>query len=239
MTKRERAAVAALAVATLLLYGTRLEHTPAYLHDAEVLFGLQAHAIATTARDVSGRLLPLYFQMQPIGENVWFHPVLVYFTALFLTVVPFSESSVRLPSAALGTLDVVLLYVLAKRIFGRKRDAALAAILLMLTPTHFIHSRIAMDYLYPVPFVLGWLIALSHYLEKPRAWILFAATTVLGIGVYTYIASVVMMPVYLALTLLALWWTRNLSSRTAITAGLGGTPPDTYPQSPKERGEPE
>ncbi len=25
----------------------------------------------------------------------------------------------------------------------------------------------------------------------------------------------------------------------AITAGLGGTPPDTYPQSPKERGEPE
>lgn len=214
-------AVAAIGGATFLLYGSGLEHTPAYLHDAEVLFGLQAHAIATTAHDLSGRLLPLYFQMQPIGENVWFHPVLVYFTALFLTVVPFSEWSVRLPSAALGTLNVLLLYFLARRIFGRRRDAALSAILLALTPAHFIHSRIAMDYLYPVPFVLGWLIALSHYLEEPRAWILFAATTLLGIAVYTYIASVVMMPVYLVLTLAALWWTSNLSPVTATVAAAG------------------
>jgi len=221
VTRLERAAVAVLALATLLLYGSRLEHTPVYLHDAEVLFGLQAHAIASTAHDLSGRFLPLYFQMLPIGENVWFHPVLVYVTAVFLTVLPFSEWSVRLPSAFLGTLDVVLLYVLARRVFGRRRDAALAAILLMLTPAHFIHSRIAMDYLYPVPFVLGWLIALSHYLERPRTWILFAATTLLGLGVYTYIASVVMMPVYFVLTLLALWWTSNLSPGAAMAAGAG------------------
>src|SRR5262249_40177472 len=154
-----------LGAATLLLYAARLGHTPLYLHDAEILFGLQAHAIATTGHDVSGRLLPLYFQMQPIGENVWFHPVIVYVTALFLTVVRLSEWSVRLPSACVGALDVVLLYVLARQIFGRRRDAVLAAALLALTPAHFIHSRIAMDYIYPIPFVLGWMIALLAFLK--------------------------------------------------------------------------
>jgi 4-amino-4-deoxy-L-arabinose transferase-like glycosyltransferase len=166
-------------------------------------------------------VFPLYFQMPSIGENVWFHPVVVYVTASLLTVVPFSEWSVRLPSLALGTLNVALLYGLARRIFGRAREAWLAAILLALTPAHFIHSRIAMDYLYPVPFVLGWLTALSHYLERRRSWMLFAATSLLGLGVYSYIASVVMMPVYLVLTLTMLWRTSNLSVPTAVIAATG------------------
>ena len=33
-----------------------------------------------------------------------------------------------------------------------------AALLLALTPAHFIHSRFALDYLYPVPFTLAWLL---------------------------------------------------------------------------------
>jgi len=213
--------LAALGAAAFLLYSFRLEHTPRYLHDAEILFGLQAHAIATTGRDVSGRLLPLYFQMQPIGDNVWFHPMLVYVTALFLQILPFAEWSVRLPSAAVGAVDVMLMYVLAKRIFGRDRDATLASGLLMLTPAHFIHSRIAMDYIYPVPFVMGWMIALLVFLERRRLWILFAATSLLGIGVYTYIASVIMMPLYLVFTLAALWWTATLTARAALVALAG------------------
>src|SRR5439155_23480693 len=126
--------------------------------------------------------------------------VLVYVTSGFLTVLPFSEWSVRLPSAFLGTLDVVLLYVLARRVFGRRRHAALAAILLMLTPAHFIHSRIAMDYLYPVPFVLGWLLGLLVFIEEGRPWTLFASTLALGVGFYSYIAAVVMMPMYFVIT---------------------------------------
>ena len=220
LTHLERAGLVLLGAATLLLYGTRLEHTPIYLFNAEALFGLQAHAIATTGHDINGRLLPVYFQMAPIGENVWFHPAIVYLTAAFLAVLPFAEWSVRLPSAFVGTADVILVYFVARRIFGRRRDAWLAAVLLALTPSHFIHSRIAMDYLHPVPFVLGWLLALLVFLEQRRPWLLFVATSLLGLGVYTYIASVIMMPLYLAFTLVALWWSSLLDRRTAaITVG--------------------
>src|SRR5689334_19330334 len=72
-----RLQLAALVAGVLILYGAGLTYSPPYLHEAELLFGLHAHAIATTGHDVYGRLLPLYFQMKPIGENVWFHPAIV------------------------------------------------------------------------------------------------------------------------------------------------------------------
>ena len=165
--------------------------------------------------------MPLYFQMRPIGDNVWFQPALVYFTALFLTALPVSEWALRLPSAIVGVIDVVLVYCIAKRLFGSGRPALLAAALLALTPAHFIHSRIAMDYLYPVPFVLGWLLCLMIFLERGNLRLLFLATSLLGLGLYSYIASLIMMPVYLALTGLALALTAKRPVQHYIVALAG------------------
>jgi len=193
-----------IGLAVFCLYAARLAYSPAYLHHDEVFFALQAHAIASTAHDVRGRLLPIYFQ---VSDEVWFQPAAVYLTALFLKILPLSEWSVRLPSVVIGTADVVLMYLIASRLFADRRWAIIAALLLTFTPAHFVHSRIAMDYLYPVPFVMAWLLCLLMFLERPRPWVLFAATSCLGLGFYSYIASVVMMPMYLVLTWIALWWT--------------------------------
>lgn len=216
-----RTALALGGVAVFALYGWNLGHAPIYLHDAEVLFALHAHSIATTAHDTNGRLLPLYLQMPSIGENVWFHPAVVYFTAPFLRVLPLSEWTVRLPSACIGVIDVVLMYFIAKRIFKSDRFALLAAALLALTPAHFIHSRLAMDYLYPVPFVMAWLLCLLIFLERGRLGILFLATSFLGVGFYSYIASVVMMPVYLLVTCVAVWATSSRPLRSCLVAVSG------------------
>jgi len=210
--------IAALVVPFFCLYAVSLGRAPVYLHEAEVLFVLHAHSIAETAHDIYGRFLPLYFQMQPIGEDVWFQPALVYFTALFLMVLPVSEWTARLPSVVVALADVVLMYFVARRVFKHHRPAILAAVLLALTPAHFIHGRIAMDYLYPVPFVIGWLLCLVIFLERRAPKILFVATSLLGLGMYTYIASVVMMPVYLALTGLALFRTGQSRRAYAIAA---------------------
>src|SRR5262249_36425836 len=141
--------------------------------------------------------------------------------ALFLTVLPFAEWSVRLPTAFAGAVDVALIYLLARQIFGRRRDALLAAALLAITPAHFIQSRIVADYVYPLPFVLGWAIGLLSFLRDRRLWMLTASTTLLGFGVYSYIASVVMMSVYLVITLAVLWRAALLSPRT-MAAAVGG-----------------
>jgi 4-amino-4-deoxy-L-arabinose transferase-like glycosyltransferase len=215
------AGILCIASMALILYTIDLGRAPIYLHEAEIMFALHAHSIATTGRDLYGRFLPVYFQMKPIGDNVWFQPAIVYVTALFLQVLPFAEWTVRLPSAIMGTTDVVLIYFVVKRLAGDSRAAIVASMLLALTPAHFIQSRIAMDYIYPVVFVLGWLLSLAIFVERRQPRMLFAATTLLGLGVYSYIASLIMMPLYLGLTMIVLYWAGERTLRAYATAIAG------------------
>lgn len=209
------------ALAVQVLYALGLGHTPPHLHRDEVDIALQAQSISTTGRDLDGRLLPLYFRMHNLGPNVWFHPLIVYVTAVFLWFLPFSEAALRFPTTVIATLNVVLMYFVARRLFGTERRAFFAAALLAMTPAHFLHGRLVFDFIYPLPFVLAWLLCLLKYLDTGRPWLLFAATTALGIGVFSYIASVIMMPVYLALTALVLVSKRLISIRTGVIAAAG------------------
>ncbi|HMF96029.1 MAG TPA: glycosyltransferase family 39 protein, partial [Vicinamibacterales bacterium] len=169
---------------------------------------------------IDGRRLPLYFEMRLLQEHVWFQPLLVYATAAVLKVLPASQSVFRFPAVAVGMIDVLLMYFVAGRLFRDRRWQVGAALLLGLTPAHMLHSRLTMDFIYPLPFVLGWLLCLLVYLEKRRPWILFAGTSVLGVGFYSYIASVVMMPACLALTWMALFLAGIRSIRPyAVAAG--------------------
>jgi 4-amino-4-deoxy-L-arabinose transferase-like glycosyltransferase len=43
-------------------------------------------------------------------------------------------------------IDVLLMYFIARRLFGSDRWALFLAALLVLTPAHIMHSRLAMDF---------------------------------------------------------------------------------------------
>lgn len=116
-----------LIAGTLLLYAPLLSYVPAYLDHDEIVFSLNAQSIATTGRDVQGRLLPLFFEIAP---RFWGTPVIEYTTALVLKILPLSESVVRMPSMLIGVVDVLLVYLVAARIFPTRRLALLAAALL-------------------------------------------------------------------------------------------------------------
>jgi len=217
--------VVLLAVPVLSIYALCLQCSPVYLAHDEVLFALQAHSIASSGHDLSQRFLPLYFQMADAGY--WATPITIYVTALFVTFRPLSEVVVRLPSVLVGLVDVFLVYVVAKRIFSHAGDkgsrylALIASGLLALTPAHFIHSRLAFDELYPVPFVLAWLLCLVEFARRRQLRLLFSATSLLGIGVYSYVAAVVMMPVYFFVTLAALFQMHMRSARPYWVALTG------------------
>src|SRR5438477_2960620 len=221
MTRGLRIALALLLALNVALYSLWLSYSPIYMHDAEVLFALHARSIAATLRDTNGTFLPLYFHMPSIGANVWFHPMIVYLSAIFLKILPFSEWSVRFPSVVVGTVDVALIYLVADRLFRSKAYAVLTAAFLALTPAHFIHSRLEMDYIYPVPFVLLWLWCLLKFDDTGDRRLLWASGFALGIGFYSYIAAVVFMPLYLAFTwlyLLAKYRRPRLAHVTATVA---------------------
>jgi hypothetical protein len=192
----------AIAGATMGLYAWRLGGAPIYLSPDEAIIAVDAHTLASTGRDVHGRLLPLFFQIQLPGESRmgWFTPIIFYLSALVLQVLPLSEGVVRIPTMIVGVTNVVLMYFIGRRLFRTEPLAIAAAALLALTPAHFILSRYALDYLYVLPFVLGWFLCLLTFLDTRRPALLLAGTLLLGIGVYSYIAALVLMPLYFLAT---------------------------------------
>ena len=215
-----------LAAAVGWLYARRLSDAPVYLSPDEAIIAVDAHTLATTAHDGRGVLLPLYFRIQMPGEERfgWFTPAIFYWSALFVKALPFSEATVRLSTVAVGLIDIVLMYFAARRLFGTSPFALLAAGLLALTPAHFILSRYELDYLYPLPFVLGWFLCLATWIERDRPVWLAAAAACLAVGFYSYISSVLMMPVYFGLTLLLLVQRRTSASQLAIAATAFAVP---------------
>lgn len=222
-----------LVLATAIVYLPRLGTGPIYLMPDEVVVGVNARTIAETGRDrFHGRLLPLYIEFNRliVGHNggreirvSWLPPGIFYAAAAAVRILPFSEGTIRLPTALLGIVDVLLLYLIGRGLFGNAYLAVLSAVLLALTPSHFIHSRMAADYLFPLPFMLAWLLCIVIDAGAPgrRDRVLFVGTLCLGVGLYSYAAATVMMPIYLLMTGVALLMQRRpLRSYLAAAAGF-------------------
>ena len=192
----------AVMAAAAPFYLRQLDSAPPHIQIDEALIAINAQSIAATGRDLGGTWFPLYTRT---AETSWYQPIVIYASALALAIFPFAEWSVRLPTVIFGLLDIGLMAALVHRWFRSIPLAILAAAMLTLTPGHFIHSRYGMDYVYPVAFILGWLLCLVIYREQGKPWQLVLATATLGLGFYCYISSIVLMPLYFLFTLAVLY----------------------------------
>ena len=212
------AAVFALFGLLSWMYGAGLDRSPAYLVHDEVVYAINAHAIATTLHDLNGQFMPLSFH---VTGGFFATPVNIYFTALFLKVLPLTEVTTRLPSVIIGLLNIALLFGIARRLFANAWLAVLAAAVFALTPAHFIHSRLGTDHEYAVTVVLAWALGvIGHDALSTRR--LAVAGAILGAGVYTYIGALITMPVCLSITWALLWWKgqRSVAPFAAVAAGF-------------------
>jgi len=190
-----------------VLYAARLGRAPIHIGADEARFAIQAHAVATTGRDLNGTRLPLFFHVtNPLvaGDNppAWWQPTLFYLMAMVFRIAPVSIAAVRIPTVCLAVLNVLLIYLVARRLFANPWLAVFAALLLALTPAHFVLGRQAMDYFCPLTFALAWLWLLLASLQTDRASLPWMTGAVLGVGLYSYITSWMVMPAYLAMTLI-------------------------------------
>ena len=129
--------------------------------------------------DEFGQTLPVAHEMIETGRyvRVWcpeaheLHDKLrpfVPFAAAALSVAALGDTdgSLRLPSALAGTLGVLLMYPLARRLFPIPL-ALLASFLLAVSPLHILHSREARYYAIGVLASVLVLDGLFAYLERP------------------------------------------------------------------------
>src|SRR5262245_43876114 len=209
MTRIGQASIVVLA-ASAAVYLSGLTYSPVYLLNDEVFSALQAISLATTGRSLAGDLLPVFFRGLefPPGRD----PVFVYATALTLRVLPVSELALRLPTAVAGLSCVALVYATGWQLWRRRDTALLAAVMLAVTPAHFINSRIGIPTMWAIPCLLLWIIGLLRYADSKRLPVLFWAMAALGSAVLTYFGTAVIVPLYFAGTLV--WLRFELEERT-------------------------
>lgn len=209
--------VLAIAAFGAWLYASSLDSAPMYIMHDESQFALQAQSIAAQGRDLGGRALPVFFSEPefPAGRD----PVIIYVTAALLKVLPFAEGTARLATALVGVLNLVLMFAVVRALFGSTPLGVVGAGLLALTPIHFIRARLVLSPFYSIPFILLWLWTMAEYERQPASRRLWLAGAWLGLGIYTYLACVVMMPVYLAATVMVAWRRSGAAGAGAAVAG--------------------
>ena len=213
------------AVAALYLFD--LSNSPVYFGGDEAHFAAIGHSLATTGRALNGDRFPVFVNLaDPLGEppqpwgDSYYHPMLFYLDAAVMLVAAPTIAAARLPVAIIGgLLSPLLLYVVARRIIGEGVPALIAALVLALAPVHVILSRQALDYIIPVPFVLGWLWCLDASLRARNGQYVASASAMLGIGCYSYIASWAVMPMLLALSWV-IWVRAGLARRSIAVSAL-------------------
>ena len=180
-------------------YVIRLDYSPVYLLNDEIYNALQSLTFAQTSRSVAGDFFPVYFRGLefPPGRD----PLCVYATALALKLLPVSEATIRLPTALVGVANIVLAYLIGRRLWGNSRWGLLTALALALTPGHYINSRIAIPTLWSTPWLLGWCLAVVAYGQTRRTSWLFGAGLCLGMATYGYLGTALLVPIYMFGTL--------------------------------------
>jgi 4-amino-4-deoxy-L-arabinose transferase-like glycosyltransferase len=206
--------------AVSVLYVARLDYSPVYLLNDEVFNALQAWSLVQTGRSAAGDYLPVYFRGLefPPGRD----PLCVYGTAAALTLLPLGDIALRLPTAFIGIVDIVLAYFVGKRLWASRRVGFVAALLLATAPAHFIHSRIAIPTLWSMPWLLAWLLALATYGERRDPKLLFIASAALGGAVYGYFGTAVIVPFLVIATFFYVNATLHVrAAKPFIAAGAG------------------
>ena len=184
-----------LVLVTYLLF---LGRSPVHLNQDELGFALNAYSINNNGSSFDGMSYPLYFRH--LGE-MWATPILVYSAALVLKVWELSEQNIRFVSVFWGYISVTIFCLCTGYFLNNNRLRLFSILLLITTPAFFIHSRLFLDNNIIVPFVLLWFLVLNHYLSTSKTHLLFWAGLSLGIGVHSYHAAKIAMPLFSILTI--------------------------------------
>ncbi len=173
----EASLVGALVAATFLLRAINLEGIPFVLGGDEASMGLEA------VRTMEGKL------NNPFATGWLSHPTLYFFLlSIPLRLFGTSTSALRLLSPLCSAGIALLLYLFARRYYGR-RIALLATI--YFSAYHFaIHyGRLAMNNIWDPFFALGVLYFLTRGLEEKRRGFLAIAGALAGLCVYFYMGA--------------------------------------------------
>lgn len=217
----KRIVVIFLAIIFLLGFILRLyQHStvPPDLYWDEVSIGYNAYSILETGKDEWGVPFPVIFKA--FGEHKF--PGYIYLTVPFVYLLGLTETAVRLPSIIFGSLTIIVVYALARKLKFSQKAALIAPLLLAFSPWHLQFSRAGFEAVVSLFFLLlGIFLFITATEGKLR--FLFPAMASFLLAIYTYQNSSVIIPLIsplIVIALIALFRRQNSSRKIIVIASL-------------------
>jgi 4-amino-4-deoxy-L-arabinose transferase-like glycosyltransferase len=162
----------------------------------EAALGYNSWSISQTLKDEFGQTMPVVFR----SFEVFFLPLYVYLSAIFMKFLGLSIFSTRMISAISGVGVVIVTYFLTRTTFPKKKYLPeLTALLVTLSPWTLFYSRGAFEgNLGLFLFTLG----VYLFIKKRLSW----SFVLMVLSMYSYQAERLVVPLWL---LVALYTTKN------------------------------
>ncbi len=155
---------------------------PNSLYYDEVDLGYQARSIIETGKDYRGYTSP-FFVLSFNDPRV---PIPVYLTALSTMVFEKEELAVRMPGVILGTLSVLLVFLIINIWTKSFLAAFLAGVVFATNPWQLHNSRWGLEQIYSTTFLLGGLYLFFKALASKNYKLFLGSIIIFALSFYTY-----------------------------------------------------
>src|SRR3989304_8413924 len=171
-----------LILATVLRFW-HISQNPPSLYWDEVSLGYNAYSILKTGRDEHGKFLP-FTNFAAFGD--YKPPGYIYAAVPSVGVFGLNEFAIRFPSAAAGTLAVLVTYFLTRKLFSKRKIALLASFFLAISPWSIHFSRVAFEANLAALFSLIGIYLFVKFTKDRGFWIIPSGLSfVLAVNTYT------------------------------------------------------
>lgn len=200
----------------------QLGMNPPSLDWDEAAWGYNAYSIGIDGKDEFGRFLPLNY-LESFGD--FKPPLYAYLAVVPMKVFGINAFAVRLPSALLGVLTVLVAYFLTKRIFSTSKNkegyAITTSLILAVSPWHIMLSRAAFE-ANVASFLLITGVWLFLCAMQNRKWYLLLSAVSFVLSVYTFNTARVVAPLLIVFLGLIFWKKLWEMKKVAVLAAFVG-----------------
>ena len=168
-----------------------LSGSPPSLNWDEAAWGYNAYSVSETLKDEYGKILPIFTR----SFDEYKSTLPLYLMIPSIKLFGLNEVGVRFPSAFIGVLTILLIYLLSKTIFKNEKMALAGAFVFSIEPwaVHFARvyhdANIAMFFL-----LLGLLLFLK---SKKKTKLLPFSVLAFMLSMYTYNSNKMLVPIFL------------------------------------------
>ena len=201
----------------ILIFGTiirmyQIDKMPNGLNIDEASSGYDAFSIMKYRIDRNGNSFPVVLYAWGSGQSVLYSYIMIPFLIIFNGLTVFS---MRFPMALIGSISILIIYLLLKNIFNNKKIALIGAFFLAICPWHIMKSRWGMECnIFPDIILLATLLLVIGIKNK-KAILQILSFILLGISAYSYAASYLFLPIFVIGVLVFLIIKKQISIKNA------------------------